>query len=308
MKKILITGANSYVGTSFEKWMEQYKDYQIDTLDMLDENWRKKDFSEYGVVFHVAGLAHADVTSVSKQVRDKYYLVNCDLAIETAKKAKKDGVKQFIFMSSMSIYGDSARVGKIKAISHQTKADPANFYGDSKLRAENGMLKLRDKDFKVVIIRPPMVYGYGSKGNFPMLEKLAGRMPIFPTVKNQRSMIFVNNLCEFVHLSVERECDGIYYPQNEEYVCTVQMVRQIAKEIGKKIWFTGLFNWGIYLLSVVPGKVGKYTNKAFGSLVYEFDLSSRDIDIKEYQTVDFAGSIRLAKTGEHASKEMLSTD
>lgn len=303
MKKILITGANSYVGTSFEKWMTQYEDYQICTLDMLDANWRNKDFSEYDVVFHVAGLAHADVTSVSKLVRDKYYAVNCDLAIETAKKAKQDGVKQFIFMSSMSVYGDSARVGRIKAISQDTRPDPANFYGDSKLKAEQGMQKLRDKDFKVVIIRPPMVYGYGSKGNFPTLEKLAGKMPIFPTVKNQRSMIFVNNLCEFVHLCVERECDGIFYPQNEEYVCTVEMVRQIAKEIGKRIWFTWLFNWGIYLLSVVPGKIGKYTNKAFGSLVYEFELSSREIDIKEYQTVDFAESIRLAKTDEYTSMQ-----
>jgi UDP-glucose 4-epimerase len=300
MKKILITGAHSYVGTSFENWMQQYENYQIDTLDMLDENWKETSFSGYDVVFHVAGLAHADITSVSKEIQDKYYLVNCDLAIETAQKAKNDGVKQFIFMSSMSIYGDSARVGKIKAISQNTQAVPSNFYGDSKLKAEKGMLKLRDDAFKVVIIRPPMVYGYGSKGNFPTLEKLAATMPIFPTVKNQRSMIFVNNLCEFVHLSIERECDGIYYPQNEEYVCTVDMVRQIAMESHKKIWFTGLFNWGIYLLSTIPGKIGKYTNKAFGSLIYEFELSSKDIDISEYQTVGFAESIRLAKTGEQS--------
>lgn len=300
MKRILITGANSYVGTSFEKWMKQFDNYQIDTLDMLDANWREKDFSPYDVVFHVAGLAHADITSVSKEIQDKYYHVNCDLAIETAQKAKRDGVKQFIFMSSMSIYGDSARVGKIKAISKTTEAVPSNFYGDSKLKAEKGILELRSETFQVVIIRPPMVYGYGSKGNFPTLEKLAATMPIFPTVRNQRSMIFVYNLCEFVHLCVERKCDGIYYPQNEEYVCTADMVRQIAGESQKKIWLTGLFNWGIYLLSVVPGKVGKYTNKAFGSLIYEFDLSSKDIDIKEYQTVDFAQSIRLAKNGDQA--------
>ena len=96
MKAILITGANSYVGTSFEKWMQQYPDYKVDTIDMIDGEWRNKSFSGHYAIFHVAGLAHADITNVSEEVKKKYYAINCDMAIETAKKAKEDGVKQFI--------------------------------------------------------------------------------------------------------------------------------------------------------------------------------------------------------------------
>ena len=103
MKKILITGANSYIGVSFENYMKQWADeYSVDTVDMIDGTWREKDFGGYDAVFQVAGIAHKKET---KENFELYYKVNRDLAIETAKKAKKDGVKQFIFLSSMSVYG-----------------------------------------------------------------------------------------------------------------------------------------------------------------------------------------------------------
>jgi UDP-glucose 4-epimerase len=298
MKRILVTGANSYVGTSFEKWMQQYPDYEVDTIDMIDGEWRNKSFSGHYAIFHVAGLAHADITNVSEEVKKKYYAINCDMAIETAKKAKADGVKQFIFMSSMSVYGESAPVGKQRIITADTPTSPANFYGDSKVQAEKGLLELNGDDFKVVILRPPMVYGKGSKGNFPTLEKFAKTLPIFPSIKNERSMIFVNNLCEFVHLAVEREVSGIFYPQNSEYVTTSRMVEKIASEHHKRIWVTPIFNWSIYLLSRIPGQYGKLCNKAFGSLVYEKDLSEGPIKISEYQTASFDESVKLTRTDE----------
>ena len=298
MKKILITGANSYVGTSFEKWMKQFRGYEIDTIDMIDGTWRQKSFSGNDAIFHVAGLAHADITNVSEEVKKKYYAINCDMAIETAKKAKKDGVQQFIFMSSMSVYGESAPVGKQRIITADTPTSPANFYGGSKVKAEKGLLELNDASFKVVILRPPMVYGKGSKGNFPTLEKFAKKLPIFPAIKNERSMIFINNLCEFTHLTIEREISGIFYPQNEEYVVTSKMVEKIAAEHQKHIWVTPIFNWAIYLISRTPGKYGKLCNKAFGSFVYEKDLSEGPIKVSEYQTVDFDESIRLTRMDE----------
>lgn len=298
MKNVLITGANSYVGTSFERWMQRYTDYCVDTIDMVDGEWRNTSFSGHYAIFHVAGLAHADVTNVSEEVKKKYYAVNCDMAIETAKKAKEDGVSQFIFMSSMSVYGESAPVGKQRIIAADTPALPANFYGDSKVQAEKGLLELNDEDFKVVILRPPMVYGKGSKGNFPILEKFARTLPVFPSIRNERSMIFVNNLCEFVHLVMEKEVSGIFYPQNEEYVTTSHMVEKIAAEHHKRIWVTPLFNWAIYLLSRMPGQYGKLCNKAFGSLVYDKALSKGPIEISEYQTVSFEESIRLTRTEE----------
>ena len=298
MKAILITGANSYVGTSFEKWMQQYPDYKVDTIDMIDGEWRNKSFSGHYAIFHVAGLAHADITNVSEEVKKKYYAINCDMAIETARKAKEDGVKQFIFMSSMSVYGESAPVGKQRIITADTPTSPANFYGDSKVQAEKGLLELNDENFKVVIMRPPMVYGKGSKGNFPTLEKFAKTLPIFPSIKNERSMIFVNNLCEFVHLAIEREVSGIFYPQNAEYVTTSKMVEKIAAEHHKRIWVTPIFNWAIYLVSRMPGQYGKLCNKAFGSLVYDKELSEGPIKVSEYQTVSFEVSIKLTRTDE----------
>ena len=113
MKKVLITGADSYIGVSFDNYArEHYGDeLSVETVDMIDGSWREKDFSGYDVVYHVAGIAHADVGNVSDEVKAKYYAVNTDLAIETAKKARAEGVKQFVFMSSAIVYGDSAPYG-----------------------------------------------------------------------------------------------------------------------------------------------------------------------------------------------------
>lgn len=271
MKKILITGANSYIGTSFEKYIyENYPDeYQIDTLDMMDPNWKEYDFSGYDSIFHVAGIAHADVGNVSKETEKLYYQVNCDLAYETALKAKKSKVKQFIYMSSIIVYGESAPYGKTKIITKDTKPKPANFYGNSKLQAEIKLLPLQDDNFNLVIIRPPMIYGKGSKGNYPMLSKLAKKLPVFPKINNQRSMLYVENLCEFVRLVISNNDQGIYYPQNSEYASTTAIV----KTINPKIRISGILNPGVFISSKIPGKVSGLCNKAFGNLVYEKSMS-----------------------------------
>ena len=133
MKRILITGANSYIGTSFEKWMQQFGDnYQIDTVDMHGDRWKEKDFSQYDSVFHVAGIAHADVSKVSEETKQLYYKVNCDLAVETAEKYKSDlnGKNgQFIYMSSIIIYGEETNINKKRVITPETQPNPSNFYG-----------------------------------------------------------------------------------------------------------------------------------------------------------------------------------
>lgn len=271
MKKILITGANSYIGTSFEKYIYgNYPDeYQIDTLDMMDSNWKEYDFSGYDSIFHVAGIAHADVGDVSKETEKLYYQVNCDLAYETALKAKKSKVKQFIYMSSIIVYGESAPYGKTKIITKETKPEPVNFYGDSKLQAEIKLSPLQDDSFNLVIIRPPMIYGKGSKGNYPMLSKLAKKLPVFPKINNQRSMLYVENLCEFVRLMISNNAQGIYYPQNSEYTSTTTIV----KTINPGIRISGILNIGVFIGSKVPGKISGLCNKAFGNLVYEKSMS-----------------------------------
>lgn len=285
MKKILITGANSYIGTSFEAWLKKNPDeYRVDTVDMVDGAWREKSFSGYDAIFHVAGLAHADVGNVSDEVKAKYYAVNTDLTVETAKKAKADGVGQFIFMSSAIVYGESAPIGKRKMITRETPANPANFYGDSKLQAEKGILPLNGDDFKVCVLRPPMIYGPSSKGNYPILSKLARKLPFFPKVQNERSMLYIDNLCEFVRLMIENEETGIFFPQNGEYSNTADLVALIAKAHGKKMLLIPGFAWALKMMSHATGLV----NKAFGSMAYDLKMSEYRED---YRKVSLAESI-----------------
>lgn len=275
MKKILITGAGSYIGTSFASYLAQWpEDYQVDTVDMIDGSWRQKSFAGYDCVYHVAGIAHSDTGNVTEERKAFYYKINTDLTVETAKKAKAEGVGQFIFMSSAIVYGDSAPIGKTKLITKDTPVSPANFYGDSKVQAENGILPLNDDTFRVVILRPPMIYGPGSKGNYPVLSKLARKLPLFPVVDNQRSMLYIGNLVEFVRQMIDREACGTFWPQNREYSNTTDVVNRIAAAHGKKILLLKGFTWALKLLSHCTGLV----NKAFGSLCYEQDMSQYGFD------------------------------
>lgn len=272
--KILITGANSYIGTSVEKWLrDKEPDYVIDTLDMIDANWKKKDFSQYDVVYHVAGIAHADVGKVSEERKAFYYKINTNLAIETAEKAKKEGVKQFIFMSSMIVYGENGGYRCHKVITANTEPKPLNYYGDSKWQADKAIQQLADADFKVAIIRPPMIYGKGSKGNYPVLSKMARKLPIFPNVNNQRSMLHIDNLCEFIRLIIVHKDSGIFFPQNAEYSSTSNVVQMIAECSGHKIILTKLLAPCVWIGSYFPGKIGRLVNKAFGNQIYDHQLS-----------------------------------
>lgn len=294
MKKVLITGANSYIGTSFENWIQKNApDISIDTMDMIGEAWKNADFSGYDAVFHVAGIAHADVGKVSDEQKALYYKVNAGLTEECAKKAKAEGVKQFVFMSSIIVYGESAGIGKERVITKDTPLTPANFYGDSKVKAEEAISPLSDKTFKVVILRPPMIYGKGSKGNYPLLARMARKLPFFPNVQNERSMLYIGNLCKLIACVIEREEEGIFYPQNKDYVNTGDMVKHIAKVKGKNIRLTGLFNPMLKLMGRMGGKLGGLVNKAFGNMVYEKAMSQYDF---EYQIYDLKESVKLTET------------
>ena len=290
MKHVLITGANSYIGTSFEKYAaDRYADdLIIDTVDMIDGSWRQKDFSSYDIVYHVAGIAHADVGNVSDEVKAKYYAINTDLAIETANKAKQEGVKQFVFMSSAIVYGDSAPYGKSKRITKDTEPVPANFYGDSKWQADQGVSKLADDSFTVTVLRPPMIYGKDSKGNYPTLAKMAKKLIIFPNVQNERSMLYIENLCEFLCQVMIKGEGGIFWPQNAEYTKTSDMVRLIAEVSNHKIHVSRGWNWVVKLASVIPGKPKGLANKAFGNLSYDQNMSKYGFD---YQIIDLKTSI-----------------
>ena len=284
MKRVLITGKNSYIGTSLENWlMREPNKYKVNTIDMKDGTWKDADFSQYDIVFHVAGIAH--VSSDSK-MEDLYYKVNRDLTIETAEKAKAEGVKQFIFMSSIIVYGDSSSSKRV--IDRNTVPTPSNFYGNSKLQAEEGIKHLESDDFKIVVLRPPMIYGKGSKGNYPRLANMAKKIPVFPDINNERSMLHIDNLCEFIKVMIDHEGSGLYFPQNKDYVKTSELVRTIAEVHGKKIMMTKVFNPVLRLLFGIG-----IVNKVFGNLVYEKSMS--DYDKANYRIRDFKESIELTE-------------
>jgi UDP-glucose 4-epimerase len=286
MKKILITGANSYLGTSLETFLLQWPDqYMVDTIDLIDGAWREKSFSAYDVVYHVAGIAHSDMRREKDEGKSLYKLINTALAIETASKAKAEGVKQFIFMSSSSVYGDCAPIGRSKMITRETLPCPMNNYGLSKLHAEEGILLLQDVSFRIAIIRSPMIYGRGCKGNYPLLRKLALLLPLFPRIENQRSMLYIESLVEFIKLMIDNDEGGIFWPQNREYVNTSDLVKLIAEKHGKKIYLVNGIYWAVMLLGHVSSRV----MKAFGNLTYDQELSNYKAD---YRTTDLKTSIR----------------
>lgn len=291
MKKILITGAQSYVGMSFEKYVSRFPGcYQVDTVDMRQEDWKQTSFAGYDAVFHVAGLVHMPKTKNGAEFADLYKKVNTDLAVETARKAKEEGVKQFLFMSSASVYGLEGAVGKNVTITAETPLNPADNYGVSKKNAEQLLLPLEDDGFKIVILRPPMIYGKGCRGNYVTLAKLAKKLPVFPYMDNRRSMLYIDNLSEFVRLMIDNEERGIFCPQNNEYTGTCDMVRMIAKANGKKIRIIRGFGWALKLMSHVTGLV----NKAFGNLCYDFELSRYRQD---YCVMGLADSIAETEKG-----------
>lgn len=280
MKKVLITGKTSYIGQNLKRWLEQYpEDYKVDAISVRDDSWKKESFGNYDVVLHLAGIAHV---STDPKMEKLYYKVNRDLTVELAKKAKADGVKQFIFMSSIIVYGDAEKITK------DTKPNPRNLYGKSKLEAEQGIIPLQDDEFNVVIIRPPMIYGKDSKGNYPKLAKAARFLPFFPDIDNQRSMLHIDNLCEFIKLMIDNDEQGLFFPQNAEFVRTSEMVRLIAEVHGRRVILTRVVNPVIRMMGVKIGLI----NKVFGNLVYDHKVSEYKVD---YWLRDFKETIVLTE-------------
>ena len=285
--KVLITGAGSYIGESVRKYiLSTSSDFEIDAVDTMGDNWKKADYSQYDVVYHVAGIAHVNA---DPKMEPLYYKVNRDLTIAVAEHAKAAGVKQFIFMSSQIVFHESQSL-KSEVLTKDTKENPNGFYGDSKLQAEIGLHKLEDENFKVCILRPCMIYGPNAKGNFPRLAKLATKVPLFPCWHNKRSMLYIDNLAEFVKQAMLRGLSGTFYPQNKEQADTVEIIRFFAKQAGHKVWISRIFNPFVWLGSFVLQPI----NKMFATYYYDPAMSKMDFD---YQLVSFEESLKRVAEG-----------
>ena len=279
--KILVTGSGSYIGEEVSKYiLNNTFNWQIIQLDVQNDSWKDFDFSGFDSVFHVAGIAHRKITPENESL---YYKVNRDLAVEIAKKAKSSGVSQFIFMSSMSVYSDS-----LSYINIDSPTKPDNAYGTSKLQAEQELLRIADSSFKVAIIRPPMIYGKGCKGNYNSLREISLKYPVFPKVNNKRSMLFIDNLSEFILQVINHKIDGVLFPQNRELVNTTEWVKLISAEHGKKVYASRFLGLCAKIGKHIP-VIKNYCIKAFGDSYYDFQMSQySDFD---YQIVSFEESI-----------------
>ena len=282
MKKVLITGANSYVGTNVENWLKKTPgEFCVDTVDTFNDNWKKADFTQYDAVFHVAGIAHVDA---NPSMEPLYRKVNTDLTLEIAEHAKACGVKQFVFMSSMIVFHESKSL-KPQVLTAESQPAPNGFYGDSKLQAELGLKAMEDESFKIVLLRPPMIYGPGSKGNFLRLCKLATVTPVFPAFHNKRSMLYIDNLAEFVKQVILRGLSGTFYPQDKELADTVEIAKAFAKMSGHKLFVWKWLNVFVYLGSPLVNAL----NKMFATYYYDPAMSQMDFD---YQLVSFEESLK----------------
>ena len=253
-KTVMITGVAGYIGTALKNWL-QNKGYCVNGVDTKQVKPEEIDMSGCDTVVHAAGIAHQKET---KENAHLYYEINRDYAVKTAMNARKSGVGQFIVLSSMSVYGkNTGRITKA------TKPNPNTHYGKSKYQADLEFEKLRSDQFKVCILRPPMVYGKGCKGNYQTLRKLALRTPFFPDWINKRSMIYIKHLCDFIEQLIRKEETGLFFPQNQEYVCTADMVQRIAKEHGHTVRIMKALN-PFLRIPFLP-----YRDKVFGSLIYD---------------------------------------
>lgn len=267
MNKILIVGANSYIGNAFEKHtmnkcsshkeMLTKDEILIEKVHASNGDWKNINYELYDVVIIVAAIVHQKEKSGMEEL---YRQVNYNMPIEIATKAKKAGVKQLIYMSTAAVYGSV-----VTHITKDTEPNPDTLYGKSKLEAEYKLREMETEEFRVAIIRPPMVYGEGCKGNYTRLVKLATYNPIYPRIHNKRSMIHIENLCNYMEEIIQNSSSGLFLPQDESYVDTIIMIKSIREKEGKR---TVIIPGTAWLVKLVMKRVG-VVRKMFGDWYYE---------------------------------------
>ena len=284
MKHIVITGKNGYISTALANWFKKKDpEIRIDILDLLDPKWIDYSFSGVETIIHTAALVHK---SEKDHSLDEYRKVNTQLTIDIAQKAKKAEVPQFIFMSTMAVYGIEPSLTEDTIINEDTPVKPTTKYGISKLEAEEGLKKIESPEFKVVIIRPPFIYGKNCPGNYQLLKKLTLKFHFIPKINNKKSMLYIDNLCELIYQLYLNRSNGTFMPQNIELPSTTELSKLIAKNNNAKVWLTGFFNPLVFLLSKKVSKL----RKAFGNEYYSESLSvTKGIN---YNVVGFEDSVK----------------
>lgn len=280
IKRICIVGKDSYIGNHIQEWFEQ-KDGDTCYLYQLEaqtNEWKTLDFSQFDAVIHVAGIVHRpDITDWGL-----YKSVNVDLPVNIAKRAKEQGVKCFVFLSTMAVFGTSKRLAR-NVITTNTLMSPIGHYGKSKMMAEEELLKLQDTHFDVVVVRPPNVYGKGCKGGYiPGFVKVVRKLPVIPYAYTnvKQSMLYIDNLTEFIRQAICKGMKGVFMPQDDKPVSAVEITSAIAKGLGKTPRTSKLLGLCVSLFNFIP-----LIQKAYGGV--EYDISLSKIEGVDYVVVPF---------------------
>ncbi len=279
---ILIIGKNSYIGNHIDEWLTG-KGHQVTQLDVLTDVWRRFDYSPYDAVVHVAGIVH------QPKCNDwgLYKRVNADMPVTIAKMAKEHGVRQYVFFSTMGVYGkDKKLVPNI--IDEETPLLANSMYGKSKLMAEEGLMKLQDNNFNIVCVRPPSVYGRDCRGGYITgFSSIVRKLPVIPRAYEnvKQSFIYIDNLCELVRLIIEKNLYGVFCPQDDKAVNANELLQVIADGIGKKYHSSWLLGQGLKIFRFIP-----LVKKAYGGIGYSRGLST--IAGLEYVVVPFEEGMR----------------
>ena len=280
MRKVLVIGDDSYIGCKIKAWLDAFpSEYDVDIISSRENKWKEADYTKYGTVVNTAGIAH--INNITENMKPLFYAINRDLPINIGKICKENGVKHFIHFSSMNVYGDCCDDLKIRKFEK-----PTSFYGDSKYQGDLGLKKLENENFKISYVRPPFVYGKGCKGNYNNVVKLALKVPFFPCYHNKKSMIYIDNLCEFIRKVIDTELDGVLTPQNKELVSTCDIIYEIAKVHGRKLPTSSIFNPFIW----IAVKLSKKIRRGLGNDNYTLALS--DYFNYSYCVVSFKNSIK----------------
>ena len=282
--KILIIGKNSYIGNHIDEWLSRYG-HKVAQLDVLTEDWKNYDYSSFDAIVHVAGIVHRP----DCKDWELYKRVNTDMPVKIATMAKEQGVKQYIYFSTMGVYQASKKLGA-SVVNETTPllSNSSSFYGMSKLMAEEALTKLQEEGFSVAFVRPPSVYGKGCKGGYITgFKKIAQMLPVIPRAYENacQSFIYIDNLSECVRLIVENHLGGVFCPQDDEIPNANRLLEVICKGIGKTYRSSRLLGICLQLLSFIP-----LVKKAYGGIEYSRTLS--DIAGLDYVVVSFEEGMR----------------
>jgi len=253
--RILITGSDSFIGTNFRKF-SKYKG--IEEISVRDSTPEDIDYHNFDVVLHLAAIVHQD----NKIPEETYYRVNRDLCINVAKLAMQSGVKHFIFMSTIKVYGRYMQDSG--PLSEYSPCVPVESYEKSKFEAETELIKLENSEFKISIIRTPIVYGPGVKANMLSLIKMVEKFPLLPFggVNNNRHFTYVENLVGFIDRIIETGISGTFLVMDDEGISTTMLVKYLAEGLERK---TRLFKLPEIVVRTGYYLFPKYFDSLYGS-------------------------------------------